>query len=483
MASIINTNISSLTAQRNLAQSQASLSTSMQRLSSGLRINSAKDDAAGLSIAERMTAQIRGTNQAARNANDGISMAQTAEGDLQQITNNLQRIRELAVQAANSTNNSGDRAALNNEASQLIREIDRVAQSSSFNGIKLLDGTFTAQSFQVGANSTVNDRISITAITSARTNSLGVGSGSSFDTSLNTLTATTNVALTAGGLVLNGFSIPASVSDGVSSAESDSSAIAKAAAINAVTGATGVTATVDATSLAVTAGAAGTATAGASVNGVLLGNAGAVTLSLNATVAAAEMAAAINAVSSQTGVTAVADGAVYTLTAADGRNIALATTTLGSAGALFAGTTHAAINLSSASAGGITIGGTQFAAIGAAAVGNTPAITTVGAGVTSLDLTTVTGAAEALATVDKALDTVNSSRASLGAYQARFASVVVSLQTSSENVSASRSRIQDADFAAETANLSRSQILQQAGTAMVAQANQLPQGVMALLRQ
>ncbi len=479
--SVINTNISSLTAQRNLAASQTSLSTSMQRLSSGLRINSAKDDAAGLAIAERMTAQIRGTNQAARNANDGISMAQTAEGDLAQISSNLQRVRELAVQSANSTNSAGDRAALNNEASQLITEIDRVAQTSSFNGIKLLDGTFTAQAFQVGANSTANDRISITAITSARSNSLGVGSGSSYSTSLSALTATTNVALTAGGLVLNGYQVGASASDGVSSAESDSSAIAKATAINAVTGSTGVTATVDATSLAVTATAVGGDTVGASVNGVLLGTAGAVTLSTNATVAAAEMTAAINAVSNQTGVTAVASGAGYTLTAADGRNITIAATTAGDSG-LTAATTHASINLTSASSGGITIGGAQFAAIGVAAVGANAATATVGAGVSSLDLTTVGGAQAALTTVDAAINTISSSRASLGAYQARFASVVVSLQTSAENTSAARSRVQDADFAVETANLSRAQILQQAGTAMVAQANQMPQGVLALLR-
>ena len=163
MPSIINTNISSLTAQRQLGVSQLSLATSMARLSSGLRINSAQDDAAGLAISERFTSQIRGANQAARNANDGISLAQTAEGDLGQIANNLQRIRELAVQAANATNSSSDRISLNNEAAALVVENDRLATTSAFNGIKLLDGTFTAQNFQVGANGTANDMVSVSS--------------------------------------------------------------------------------------------------------------------------------------------------------------------------------------------------------------------------------------------------------------------------------------------------------------------------------
>src|SRR3954470_4114360 len=152
MPQIINTNIASLNAQRNLTTSQMSLNTSLQRLSSGLRINSAKDDAAGLAISDRMTAQINGMNQAVRNANDGISLAQTADGALQEVTNNLQRIRELAVQSANSTNSSSDRAALDQEVQQRLAEVNRIASTTAFNGIKLLDGSFTAQQFQVGAN-------------------------------------------------------------------------------------------------------------------------------------------------------------------------------------------------------------------------------------------------------------------------------------------------------------------------------------------
>ena len=197
MAAFINTNLASLNSQRNLNTSQGSLTTSLQRLSSGLRINSAKDDAAGLAISERMTSQIRGNDQAARNANDGISLAQTAEGDMAQIGTNLQRMRELAVQSANASNSVSDRQALDNEAQQLSAEIDRVASTSSFNGVKLLDGTFNAQTFQIGANATANDRITITSISSARTSALG-GSGSSTTTSV-TGTATT-AGLAAGDL-------------------------------------------------------------------------------------------------------------------------------------------------------------------------------------------------------------------------------------------------------------------------------------------
>ena len=252
MSLTVNTNNSSLNAQRNLSMNQASLSTSLQRLSSGLRINSAKDDAAGLAISQRFTAQIRGNDQAARNANDGISLAQTAEGDLDQIGSNLQRIRELAVQASNASNSESDRKSINNEASQLIAEIDRVASASSFNGTKLLDGSFTAQTFQVGANNTANDHITVASIASAKSSALGVGSGSSYSTSLTGAVVTT-AALTDGQLSINGHNVGATTTDGVSFASATGSGIAKAAAINAVSGSTGVTASVGTTT--VTAGA------------------------------------------------------------------------------------------------------------------------------------------------------------------------------------------------------------------------------------
>jgi len=274
MSLTINTNVMSLNAQRNLNSSNMSLATSLQRLSSGLRINSAKDDAAGLAISERMTSQIRGMNVAIRNANDGVSLAQTAEGSLSSVTDNLQRIRELAVQASNATNSASDRTALDTEAQQLKAEITRVATQTNFNGVKLLDGTFANQAFQVGANA--GETITVASIANANATALGLSST---------------------------FSIAAA---------------------------------------------------------------------------------------------------------------------------------------STASA--------------------------------------------AITTVDAAITTINTSRATLGAVQNRFQSVVANLSINSENTSAARGRIRDADFAQETAGLARNQILQQAGTAMLAQANSAPRGVLSLLR-
>jgi flagellin len=457
-----------------------------------LRINSAKDDAAGLAISERFTAQIRGVNQAGRNANDGISLAQTAEGDLAQISNNLQRIRELAVQSANSTNSASDRASLNNEAAALISENDRVASTSAFNGIKLLDGTFTAQNFQVGANGTSNDQISVTSIASARGNALGVGAASSFASAVTGSLITASTGIAAGDVQINGYQVGASVADGVSNNTSTSSGIAIAAAINAISGNTNVTATVRATAVAGTTvtGFATALTAGAVViNGVDIG---AVAAATTAGGRGGQITAAINAKTSQTGVTATFNsttGAVA-LAAADGRNIDVTTnatslavnTGLGSGGAVTT-VTRSGVNLSSSASAGISISGGAAQLLNAGLTEATTAATaTAGAGMSSLNLTTAAGSTAALATVDAAINTINSTRAALGAYQARFTSVVASLATTGENLSASRSRVQDADFASETANLSRAQILQQAGTAMVAQANQLPQGVLALLR-
>ncbi|MCK9285611.1 MAG: flagellin domain-containing protein, partial [Rhodocyclaceae bacterium] len=181
MAQVINTNVSSLNAQRNLNMSQSALATSLQRLSSGLRINSAKDDAAGLAIADRMSSQIRGLNQATRNANDGISLAQTAEGALGETNNILQRIRELAIQSANATNSASDRVALQSEVNQLIAEMDRISNTTSFNGLKLLDGNFSAQTFQVGSEA--NQTISV-SVSGADSTSLGVNKTNTNNTTL-----------------------------------------------------------------------------------------------------------------------------------------------------------------------------------------------------------------------------------------------------------------------------------------------------------
>jgi len=477
MPQFINSNIPSLTAQRNLNTSQNDLNTSLQRLSSGLRINSAKDDAAGLAISERFTAQIRGLNQAARNANDGISLAQTAEGDMGAITNNLQRIRELSVQSANATNSASDRAALQLEVSELVSEIDRVASTSAFNGVKLLDGSFSSQAFQVGANA--GETVTISSISSARTAALG-----SFYSATSASTADVNATAIdgSGNFTINGVNIVASTDDGVSFANGDASALAKARAINSST-LSDVSATVVATDA--TAGAAVTTNSAIASNDLIINNIDIGAVAANATSAAAQGAdvvAAINAQSAATGVLASIDGSdVISLTAADGRNITVTATAAGTTGTGFATATNTdlgRLSITSLGTDGLTFGGTA-AVYGSAA---DAAAAQTGTAVSALDISTVSGANTAIASVDAALTTVNSNRAQLGAVQNRFDSVVSSIQTTSENLSASRSRIRDADFAAETAALTRAQILQQAGVSILGQANSLPQNALSLLQ-
>jgi len=486
MAAAINTNISSIQAQNSLRTTQLNQSTAMERLASGVRINSAKDDAAGLAISTRMTANIRGLAAAVRNANDGISLTQTAEGSLGQIGDNLQRIRELAVQASNTGNNASDRAAMNNEAKQLVAEIDRVASNTTFNNIKLLDGTFTNQDLQVGAGNTSNDRLTI-SIGNARSSTLGVGANSSYSAT-KVGTAVTATALTAGALSINGFQVGASVSDGVSFTDADASGIAKAAAINAISGQTGVNATVGSTTKVGIAATAFTATAAGDVliNGVDIGVIAAGTAAGDR---GTQTAAAVNAKSSQTGVTATVDtDGLVTLNAADGRNITVTTTADGGAGTgltAAAGATEKStslLTLSSSSSAGITVGGTAGLTATGLTVAAVAATTTAGAGVSSLDLTTAAGAQTALATLDKAINTITDSRASMGAYQNRLNASISNLETASLNLQASRSRIMDTDYAKESTNLAKSQIIAQAATAMLAQANQSQQSVLALLK-
>lgn len=475
MALVINTNVMSLNAQRNLSTSGNQLATSLQRLSSGLRINSAKDDAAGLAISERLTSQINGLTVAARNANDGISLAQTAEGDLAQIGNNLQRMRELAVQSANASNSASDRAALNAEVQQLAEEIDRVAQASSFNGVKLLDGSFQAQTFQVGANATATDQITVSSIANARSSALGAYNGFSAQNQALT-TAGTFTVDTGGGAV--------TVAAGATLSDTKS-------LVNAINsqGINGLTAHADATVATGNLTGAGTVTATGNstltINGIQITIAGSASSASNISNALT----AINAQSAATGVTAVDTGAGLELTAADGRNIAVAGFAAGGAtGANLASyglggltTTTATFDISYTAPNdvtAITFGGTAVTGLGTAA--NTIAQT--GTAISGIDVTTSDNARNALASIDAALSQISGARASLGATQNRFTSVVASLQTTAENLTASRSRIQDADFASETAAMTKAQILQQAGTAMVAQANSAPQNVLSLLR-
>ena len=391
MALTVNTNIASLTSQRNLAGSQGALSTSLERLSTGLRINSSKDDAAGLAISERFTSQIKGLNQGVRNANDGISLAQTAEGALGEVTNNLQRIRELAVQSSNATNTAADRSALQAEVSALVSEIDRVSNQTAFNGTKLLNGGFAGAVFQIGANA--GDSITINSIANSTASSLGsegtyaTNAASSITASLS---ASTLAALTGQVIISTG------------SAEVGIGAIASAASVNERAG---------------------------------------------------QIIAAVNAKFGETGVQAfLTSGSAI---AVQGQNLT---------GALTIAFSGADTTLSTTGLSG-----------GALVLSTTT-------GVSALSVTTYSASQIAIALVDDALSTVNSTRSTLGATQSRFESAVSSQLTTAENLSASRSRIMDADFAQETANLAKAQILQQSGIAMLAQANAIPQNVLALLQ-
>ena len=475
MAQTINTNISSLTAQRNSTRTQGELSTAIQRLSSGLRINSAKDDAAGLAISERFTSQIRGLNQAARNANDGISLAQVAEGGLGSVDANLQRIRELAVQSANSTNSSSDRAALQQEVSQIQAEIDRIATQTQFNGLNLLDGSFTAQQFQVGANA--GQTIAISSIASSRTSALG-----QYYSATRTGTAlTASTGITAlGQFSINGVD----VFNGTAIA-GDAKSIGAAINLKSIPG---VTATVNATS------ATGTYTGTASVSaatGVLTINGINMNVAVTGTQAtdAATTIGVINSNSAATGVTATLSGSTVKLTAADGRNITASFAGGGGTPAVMADlglggitTAYGSYDLSYIGTGALVTGGSAAIGVTGYTSGVSTAVAFTGSAISAIDISTTAGANSALSSIDAALTSINSSRAALGAIQNRFTSTIDNLHTGSENLTASRSRIQDADFAVETANLARAQVLQQAGVAMIAQANQLPNAVLQLLK-
>jgi flagellin len=495
MASVINTNISSLNSQRNLSSSQTALSTSIQRLSSGLRINSAKDDAAGLAISDRMSSQIRGMTQASRNANDGVSLAQTAEGALASSGDILQRIRELAVQSSNATNSSSDRQALQTEVGQLGSELNRIAQTTSFNGQALLDGTMGTANFQVGADA--NQLISASGA-NFLTNTYG---NNRVENDAAAVGATSNAAAST-------ITIAGNLGSEDITTTTSSTAKSIAASVNSATAKTGVTASAQTdVNLAVSSGAY-------SFN---LGsdNSSAVTVSFtvgssSTPPSSTDLAAGINAINAQTantGVTAEFDsenGGIK-LTNSTGNDITVTNGATASTGT-FSMATYEATDASTGLTG--LTAGLDISAAAGTGVGNgrvtydsnvSFAVSDAGSGlltsgtagtnqaselksVASLDVTSFAGAQLALKITDAALATVNSQRAQYGALQSRFSSAISNLTTTTENLSASRSRIVDTDFASETANMTRGQILQQAGTAMLAQANSLPNGVMSLLR-
>lgn len=492
MAQVINTNVGSLNAQRQLNRSQTGMQTAMERLSSGLRINSAKDDAAGLAISDRMTAQIRGLDQGVRNANDGISLAQTAEGALQESTNILQRMRELSVQSANDSNSSSDRASLQKEVNQLIQELDRIATTTSFNGKSLLDGSFSSQSFQVGAfaGQTIDFGVS-----NAQTTAMGTHEvvSATAGTNMQTATATATNGVSAGTLAITGAFGSANVAV---AAGASSESIANA--VNSAADQTGVTAqAVNYTKL-------DTFTANDTVVFDLQGT-NSTAISVSASIGAgADVTAlndAINAVASQTGITAKMNDTktAIMLTQSSGKDIKLtnaasSTTAFQVTGVDEDGSFAAADEVGSAVSSGtssgttITVGGSitfnsskTFTATGVASVVAANSRSSLQS-VSTVDISTRSGSNDALSIIDGALSYIDDARADLGAVQNRFSSTISNLENVSQNVAASRSRIQDADFAKESSNLARTQILQQAGISMLAQANASSQSVLSLLQ-
>ncbi|PHS27235.1 MAG: hypothetical protein COA83_01570 [Methylophaga sp.] len=597
MASVINTNIASLNAQRNLTMSQSDLATSLQRLSSGLRINSAKDDAAGLAISDRFTTQIRGLSQASRNANDAISLSQTAEGALAEMSSNLQRIRELAVQSANATNSASDRAALDLEVQQRLAEIDRIASQTAFNGQKILDGSFGNAAFQVGAN--VGETITLDLTTSMRPGAIGQLATVTSSVDLNTIASATatagsyvsgtvadfNFATADAQSVVSGtYTQAASTTsadafqfsiDGVIASDrlvGDATAANLdtdiAAFITASSGAYTQVGTValgtlqitkaDGTSLALTTSfsdavastgtAVGTTSAGTFGTGFIATHSvdtsanksitvdGGSAITLDGADEAANivlLAAALETQSAGTyavsgdgsGVLTVAKTATGTSSTAPviaGTDAATFTTggtaTAGTAGATLTISGDFSIQIGDATAVAVADGSytsaqsvvdamnTAMAGTGTASLESDGKVTiksaetvtvTGAAGLTTIGLAATTAASGSLASVsvtsvanandtiqraDTALKSISDLRSTFGAIQNRFESTINNLSTAVENLSAARSRILDADFAAETANLTRAQILQQAGTAMLAQANAIPQNVLSLLQ-
>jgi flagellin len=500
MALTINTNVSSLNAQRNLGKSQTDLAKSMQRLSSGLRINSAKDDAAGLAISDRMTSQIRGLNQASRNSNDGISLAQTAEGALQETTNILQRMRELAIQSANDTNSANDRSSLQAEVNQLKQEMSRIAETTEFNGKKLLDGTMTSAQFQVGANA--GETISF-GIRSARSANLGNNSLTTSNTTANySIEAATSAttASSANDVMAQTLTVVGSQGSNTASVATGDTANVIASKINAISADTGVTAT------AKTTATLGTLNANGSVSFNLQGT-NASTVSINATVLSSDLTNLVSAVNEQsgnTGITATisSDKRSVILEQSTGYDIKISdfTHSAGAATIQLTGSEGAAVTLtetggadndSSTVGGEITFNGSEGFNVTsdiADTTGSLFASAANGANVSTLysidnvDISTVQGAADAIKAVDGALTQIDNMRGDLGAVQNRFESTIANLNNVSENLSAARSRILDADIAQETSAMTKNNILQQAGVAILAQANQTPQLALQLLQ-
>lgn len=491
MALSVITNTASLNAQRNLTKSGINLQTSMQRLSSGMRINSAKDDAAGLQISNRLTSQINGLGVAQRNANDGISMAQTAEGAMQESSSILQRMRELALQSANGSNSAADREALQKEVSQLQTELTRIANTTSFGDTTLLDGTFGTKSFQVGANA--NETISLglssikaTDIGTKRLDLAGTAAG------LGEATAAAADATGANGVTAAGLTITGKNGQ----AETITTSLNMTAAdiadqVNAKSSTTGVTA--DARTQVQLSGLTAAGALSFELNGSVI------SANAESTADFASIAAAVNEKSGSTGVSAALDSDTGALVLTDetGKDIKIANFvsagdivvngmeydgTVGATSTTLTGGTPATdsaiivgtVRLNSNESYAVTSGDVTLGAV-------TTAVSSASVAVDTVDLGTQTGAQNALDIIDGAISQIDAQRSTLGAIQNRFGHTISNLANIQENVSASRSRIQDTDFAVETAQMTKNQILQQAGTSILAQANQLPQAALSLI--
>ena len=497
MALTVNTNVASLNTQRNLSSSSNALNNSMQRLSTGSRINSAKDDAAGLQISNRLTSQINGLGVAVRNANDGISLAQTAEGALQQSTNILQRMRDLSLQSANGSNAASDRAALQKEVGALQSELSRIAETTSFGGRKLLDGSFGATAFQVGANA--NETINV-SIGSANATQIGAYTSDKAGTAM-------GIATAAAGSAAGAMSISA---NGKQFAVQDITAKDTAAEIVKKVNSAGSPVKASARTDAVLTKAASVATFNLTIEVSKSDNTKVDSkIDLKGMTSFDQVVTAVNASGSGLAAKVNGDGTLE-VSSSDGSMIkftgsgfqADGTTTIGAddlklqvrsaedstpkdnAGDLSTAATATNVGAGSAFANGAVklSSSAAYSLSGAAVAATTGEVAGSLAKISDVDVTTAYGAQNAVDVIDAAIAFIDSQRSDLGAVQNRFENTISNLQNIGENSSAARGRIQDTDFAAETAAMTKNQVLQQAGTAILAQANQLPQAVLSLLR-
>jgi flagellin len=491
MSLVLNTNIASLNAQNNLTGSQAQLSQSLQRLSSGLRINSAADDAAGLAISQQFTTQINGTNQAVSNANDAVSEAQTTAGALNTIVDNLQSIRTLAVESANGSNSASDRSALNNQVQQQIAEITQIAQQTTFNGLNVLNGSSGTTVYQVGAN--VGDTIAVSLQQGVAANQIGQYSQSTGTAAVTAaLTATSTVTLSDGTSTVTVG--PTANFVGATAQQGDTSAYAAAAAINGaglqgLTASAATTAT-DSAGFTSVGGAAGN-TYSLSINGTNIYSTADASTALTDTAVVSQ----INLFTGTTGVTAsVNTSGVVSLSNTDGSDIDVTQTNGGGGAGGFATigvggtTTTGSLTLTDSKPVTIKDVGTTGGSVALGFANNfTTGLSQVAGGgaaatLANQNVLTVAGANSTISSIDAALSTVSAFQSQLGAIQNRFTAAVGNLQSTAQNLTQSRSTIQDADFAAETANLTQAQVLEQAGISVLAQANQQPQLILKLLQ-